>query len=73
LVNRFLVPTGAGPAASPRGTTRDEIIKKFLRIQPLGRMVSTDEVGALVTFLCSDEAAPITGQSINIDGGAYQN
>jgi enoyl-[acyl-carrier-protein] reductase (NADH) len=35
-------------------------------------MVTTAEVGALAAFLCSDAAAPITGQAVNIDGGSYQ-
>jgi NAD(P)-dependent dehydrogenase (short-subunit alcohol dehydrogenase family) len=73
FVDTEMVASEAAAAAEARGTSADEIIKKFLRIQPLGRMVTTDEVGALVAFLCSDAAAPITGQSINIDGGAYQN
>lgn len=40
-----------------------------LRI-PLGRVVEPAEVAALVDFLASDEAAAITGQAFNIDGGA---
>jgi NAD(P)-dependent dehydrogenase (short-subunit alcohol dehydrogenase family) len=28
-----------------------------------------DEVVGLVLFLCSDAAASITGQAINVDGG----
>lgn len=72
FVDTEMVRGEAAAAAKARGTTSEEIVKKFLRIQPLGRMVSVEEVGALITFLCSDAGAPITGQAINIDGGAYQ-
>lgn len=36
---------------------------------PAGRFGRPEEVAALVSFLCSDEAAYITGQVINIAGG----
>jgi len=36
---------------------------------PAGRFGQPEEVAALVSFLCSDEAAYITGQVINIAGG----
>ena len=36
---------------------------------PAGRFGQPEEVAALVSFLCSDEAAYITGQVINISGG----
>jgi NAD(P)-dependent dehydrogenase (short-subunit alcohol dehydrogenase family) len=73
FVDTEMVRDEAELAAQARGVGRDEVIKRFLRIQPLGRMVTVDEVGALVSFLCSDAAAPITGQAINIDGGAHQS
>ena len=38
---------------------------------PLGRHGTGDDVGAVVSFLASDDAAYITGQTINVDGG-YQ-
>ncbi len=71
-VDTEMVRGEAQKVSDARGTPVDEVIKKFLRTQPLGRMVSTAEVGALAAFLCSDAAAPITGQALNIDGGSFQ-
>jgi NAD(P)-dependent dehydrogenase (short-subunit alcohol dehydrogenase family) len=36
---------------------------------PLGRHARSEEVAGLFAFLCSDEAAYITGQTFVIDGG----
>lgn len=36
---------------------------------PMGRPGEPEEVASLVTFLCSDSASYITGQTIDIDGG----
>jgi NAD(P)-dependent dehydrogenase (short-subunit alcohol dehydrogenase family) len=36
---------------------------------PLGRIARAEEVGSIVAYLLSDEAAYISGQSIGIDGG----
>jgi len=40
---------------------------------PLGRLGTTDDVSALVTFLASDEAAYITGSTYVVDGGLMRN
>src|SRR5262249_11711664 len=37
--------------------------------QPSVEFVTTDQIGALATFLCSDAAAEIRGAAWNIDGG----
>ena len=42
---------------------------RFLARVPLGRWGRVEEVGSLAAFLCSDEAAFITGTDIVIDGG----
>jgi NAD(P)-dependent dehydrogenase (short-subunit alcohol dehydrogenase family) len=39
------------------------------RLVPLGRMCTVEEIGEAVSFLASDRAAMITGQSIAVDGG----
>ena len=38
-------------------------------LQPIGRMARSEEVAALVLYLCSDEAGFITGSDYPIDGG----
>jgi len=38
---------------------------------PLGRLGKPDDVARLAAFLCSDEAAYMTGQSINVTGGLW--
>lgn len=45
--------------------------KEKIRTIPVGRVGSTEEVAAVVAFLCSQEAAYITGQTINVNGGMY--
>jgi len=36
---------------------------------PMGRAATSEEMGAITAFLCSDEAAYITGQTLFVDGG----
>lgn len=46
-----------------------EMFGELSRSQPIGRMGTVNEVAALALFLCSDEAAFITGCDYPIDGG----
>ncbi len=46
----------------------EETLKKFI---PAARFGEPEEVAALVAFLASPEAAYITGECININGGLY--
>lgn len=46
-----------------------EMFEKLSKTQPVGRMGTVDEVAALALFLCSDEAAFITGCDYPLDGG----
>lgn len=47
---------------------REDYQKSMIKATGLGRMVSTEEVADLVSFLISDKASAISGQTINICG-----
>ena len=46
-----------------------EMFEKLSKTQPLGRMAKPNEIANLALYLCSDEAAFITGCDYPIDGG----
>jgi NAD(P)-dependent dehydrogenase (short-subunit alcohol dehydrogenase family) len=47
----------------------DDMRRALDAYQPIGRMGTPEEVAALALYLCSDEAAFVTGQAYPIDGG----
>jgi 3-oxoacyl-[acyl-carrier protein] reductase len=46
-----------------------ELKTRFLERVPLGRMGTPEDISGAVTFLCSDAARYITGQTLVVDGG----
>jgi NAD(P)-dependent dehydrogenase (short-subunit alcohol dehydrogenase family) len=48
-----------------------EMFAQLAHSQPVGRMAEPQEVAALALFLCSDEAAFITGANYPFDGGFF--
>jgi meso-butanediol dehydrogenase/(S,S)-butanediol dehydrogenase/diacetyl reductase len=50
-----------------------ELMAEWVAGIPLGRAGTDDDVAALVLFHASEEAAYITGQTINVDGGMFMN
>ena len=46
-----------------------EMFEKLSKSQPIGRMGQVEEISGLILYLCSDEAAFITGSNFPIDGG----
>ena len=47
----------------------EEMFNRLSKTQPIGRMGTPEEVGALALYLCSDEASFLTGVCYPIDGG----
>jgi len=45
--------------------------REKVRNIPAGRIARPEEVASVVAFLASDEAAYITGQTLNVNGGMY--
>ena len=57
-------------ATSVRGSfTMEELSRGFAKKIPLGRRGTPDEVGYLVRYIASDEAAYMTGNTVKLDGG----
>ncbi len=76
-INTNLVDERIAAAAKAQGISVAEFLKKRAeqpqagpRI-PLGRLGEPREVADLVYFLVSDQSSYITGETINIDGGAH--
>ncbi len=75
-LSRDLAPEVRVNAVAPgviETTMTDRIIArrgdKLLETIPLNRFGSAMEVATVIRFLCSDDAAYVTGQTITIDGG----
>ena len=48
---------------------KDKVRAELHQRQPVGRMGRPEEIASLVLYLCSDEAAFVTGSIMTIDGG----
>jgi len=74
---REAAPHGICVNAVAPGLMRTEMIaplidadpEKFRRRSPLGRIGTTEEIGAVAVFLCSDRAGYMTGATVDVSGG----
>jgi 3-oxoacyl-[acyl-carrier protein] reductase len=51
------------------GSLTDEMVSELVKMTPIKREGSAEDVAATVAFLCSERAGFITGQVIAVDGG----
>jgi len=56
--------------ASTKKKSPDEVLQELLSTVPLNRLARPDEIASVIAFLASDDASYMTGQAINITGGA---
>lgn len=54
------------------GIDRDEAYRRITATIPAGRLGRPDEFGDACAFLCSAQAGYISGQNLQLDGGAYR-
>ncbi len=55
--------------AETQGLTIEQVRAKYESQVPLGRGATYDDIAGVVVFLCSPDAAYMTGQAINVTGG----
>jgi len=59
--------------AELRGLEDEEIERLYVDDTPLARLQTPDDVAQVVLFLSSPAADFITGESINVNGGAWMD
>lgn len=65
-----LTRKGAEAMAQKTGKTPSEVLAMFAQRSPQKRLIAAEEVAALAALLASERSGGITGQAINVDGGA---
>ncbi|HEU0116892.1 MAG TPA: SDR family oxidoreductase, partial [Thermomicrobiales bacterium] len=56
-----------------RGVDAAEVERLYVADTPLGRIETPDDVAGVVVFLASPAADFITGEAINVNGGAWMD
>lgn len=65
-----LVQAQIPETAKARGISEEAVVRDvLLHAQPTRRFVTTDQLGQLAVFLCTDAAASITGAALPVEGG----
>ena len=59
--------------AELKGTTVDQVRQSWVSDTPLGRLQEPSDVADIVSFLLSNKADFLTGESISANGGAYMD
>lgn len=68
---RNVTVNAVAPGFIETDMTKDLPQDELKNLVPMKRFGKPEEVAALVGFLCSDEAAYITGEVVSINGGLY--
>jgi 3-oxoacyl-[acyl-carrier protein] reductase len=52
------------------GLLREESIKQYISVTPLGRLGEPQDIAGVAVFLASDESSWVTGETVRVGGGA---
>ena len=69
------VRAGFDAASTASGRSHEQLVARMLERAPIdaGRLGASAEVAAAITFLCSEQAAWITGAALAVDGGTVRS
>ena len=62
---------GIDGMAVAMGVSREEAVRVAMQAVPLGRMGRPEEVAGMVAWLLSEDARGVTGQGLDMNGGAW--
>ena len=69
LIHTAMWERAAGEIAEASNSTTEQVLANNGKSVPVGRYGTSEEVAALVVFLCSEAASYINGTAIEVDGG----
>jgi NAD(P)-dependent dehydrogenase (short-subunit alcohol dehydrogenase family) len=69
-LNNELTRENARRMAERTGKSTEDVIALFAASAPQNRLIEPEEVASLALLLAGEKSAAITGQAINVDGGA---
>jgi 3-hydroxybutyrate dehydrogenase len=64
-----LVRDSIEAVAGKTGRAQEEVLADYVKDAPIGRLIKPEEVAAAVLYLCSPEAAGVTGTTLAVAGG----
>jgi len=64
-----LVRDSLDKVAAKTGRPREDVLGEYVKDAPIGRLIRPQEVAAAVVYLCSPEAAAVTGTTLAVAGG----
>ena len=70
-VETEMLRASARTMAEASGRRYADIIEEMARSNPQGRLVQPEEIAAMVTYCCSDAAAGLTMEDIQVNAGAW--
>jgi NAD(P)-dependent dehydrogenase (short-subunit alcohol dehydrogenase family) len=64
-----LVRDSIARVGAKTGRAHDDVLAEYTKDTPIGRLIRPEEVAAAVLYLCSPEAAAVTGTTLAVAGG----
>jgi meso-butanediol dehydrogenase / (S,S)-butanediol dehydrogenase / diacetyl reductase len=59
--------------AELRGISQQEVVDSYVKNTPLGRIETPEDVARVIVFLIGPDSGFITGEALNVNGGAFMD